>query len=348
MMSAGPEIATASHPPCTRFTHECDFWSWGEGSLRPECCTEHLMELAEFASDLLKRHRIVHWLDYGSLLGAVREGELIRWDGDVDFGMLQHDRAALLGLADEVELAGHHLDQSLPGVIRIVYSDINSSHLDLFLWEVRDGLLLPQDDMSYAWPGMSARLAFPERFLGRLVDVSLYGRHFPAPAPAHEFLRDHRYGPDYDVPTRPILSVGLYPTFDLDEATPAVERLLSHIASRDQRLAQLRSASRWSRHRAFELWQKAALPISPAPGYLREVLDALVSEHSTPTVQALTASAALLDQAIDEFQHPSLWLPFRRAWRRMRRIAEVLLARMQHRPHRAGFPFGVEGAEQLP
>ena len=124
--------------------------------MRPECCTQHLLELMGFTSDLLARHGIVHWLDYGALLGAVREGELIRWDNDVDFSMLQRQEQAVLALSEEIAAADYCLDTSQQGVIRILYSEVNELHVDLFLWEVRDGLLLPLEDTSYAWPGMAS------------------------------------------------------------------------------------------------------------------------------------------------------------------------------------------------
>ena len=313
--------------------------------MRPACCTEHLMELVGFTSDLLARHGIVHWLDYGSLLGAVREGEPIPWDGDADFGILQREEPAVLALAGEVAAAGHRLDTSLQGVIRILYSDANASRVDLFPWEARDGLLLPLEDTDYAWPGMASRLAFPERFIAPLGEVSLHGRHFPAPTPVHEFLRDHRYGPGYATPARPIRSIGLYPSFDIEETTPEVERLIARIAAGDERLAQLRSDSRWSHRRAVELWQKAGLPISPNARRVGAVLIEGSGDHPTATIESLATSVALLEQAIDELEHRSAGLVIRRAGRRMRRIAEVVVASLQRRPHRAGFPFGVETAE---
>jgi hypothetical protein len=52
----------------------------------------------------------------------------------------------------------------------------------------------------------------------------------------------------------------------------------------------------------------------------------------------------LLEQAIEEFEHGSASLGIRRAGRRIRRIAEVLHARVQRRPHGAGFPFGVDSS----
>ena len=84
-----------------------------------------MLELIGFASELLARHSIVHWLDYGALLGAVREGELIPWDPDADFGILQRQEREVLALAEEVTGAGHRLAASDQGVIQIRYSEIN-------------------------------------------------------------------------------------------------------------------------------------------------------------------------------------------------------------------------------
>jgi len=310
--------------------------------VRPECCTQHLLELMGFTSDLLARHGIVHWLDYGTLLGAVREGELIRWDNDVDFSMLQRQEQAVLALSEEIAAADYCLDTSQQGVIRILYSEVNELHVDLFLWEVRDGLLLPLEDTSYAWPGMASRLAFPERFIVPIGEISLHGRRFPAPRSAHEFLRDHRYGPSYATPARSIKSIGLYPSYDIEETTPEIERLIARIAAGDQRLAELRSGSRGSHRRAVELWHKAGLPISPNPARVSALLAQVCADRPTATVETLSRSAALVEQAIDELEHRPPGLVIRKAGRRMRRIAEVVVARLQRRPHRAGFPFGVE------
>jgi hypothetical protein len=292
----------------------------------------------------------VHWLDYGSLLGAVREGELIPWDSDADFGILQRQERAVLALAEEVAAAGHRLERpglwrGHEGVIRILYSDANASQLDLFMWEDRDGMLLPVEGADLAWPGMASRLAFPERFIAPLGEVSLHGRRFPAPAPAHAFLRDHRYGPGYATPAPPIKSVKLYPNFDIAETTPEIERLIARIAATEQRLGQLRSESRWSHRRAVELWQKTGLPIIPNADRVNAVLAQGSGDPPTATIEGLARSVALLEQAIDELQHRSAGLGIRRTGRRMRRVAELVLASLQRRPHGAGFPFGVETSE---
>ena len=41
-----------------------------------------LLDMLVHASSVLSEHNITHWLDFGSLLGAVRNGKIIDWDDD--------------------------------------------------------------------------------------------------------------------------------------------------------------------------------------------------------------------------------------------------------------------------
>jgi len=38
---------------CTKNTFRCDYWNWGDGTVRPPCCTSHLTEMAFVIGDLL-------------------------------------------------------------------------------------------------------------------------------------------------------------------------------------------------------------------------------------------------------------------------------------------------------
>jgi len=321
--------------------------NWGPEVRRPPCCTEHLLELIGFTSDLLARHGIMHWLDWGTLLGVVREGQLIPWDGDADLSILQRDEDAVLALEEEFAAAGHHLERpglwrGHRGVIRIRYSKVNRAHLDLFMWQVCDGVVLPLEGAGEGWPGMAGRLVFPERFITPLGEVSLNGRRVPAPTPVEEFLREHRYGPGWATPAPPMKSMRYYPSFDIAETTPEIDGLIARIAADEQRLSQVASESRRLQGRGPELWVKSGLPISADARRIDAMLAQSPGDSPTATVRGLARSVAVLEQAIEEFEHPSASLAIRRAGRRIRRVAEVLLARAQRRPHRAGFPFGVE------
>jgi len=56
-----------------------------------------LGEWASFGKD----HNIEYWLEYGSLLGAWRDGEIIPWDLDLDIGVMYETMAQLEALCYE-------------------------------------------------------------------------------------------------------------------------------------------------------------------------------------------------------------------------------------------------------
>ena len=183
--------------PCTPDSPRCEFWTWSLDYLRPACCTRHLQEVLGFTEDLLRRHGIFHFLDYGSLLGAVRSQTLIDWDEDADFSCLSSDAAKVKRLEAEVASAGFWMDtREFPHVLRICRSRANLAHADLWFQRLEKGF-------AYSWSLLhEERFRFPVRYLERLGTVTLEGRSHPAPEPVHRFLADHRYGADFMTPRR--------------------------------------------------------------------------------------------------------------------------------------------------
>ena len=322
-------LAGLSKPPrqsgCTRHTKRCDFWNWGPGSLRPACCTDHMKELAFFTEDLLSRHRITHWLDYGSLLGAVREQAFIPWDEDVDFGILARDVDAVRALRPEITRAGFHLATSEPPVIRFTYSAVNMQPLDLFVWQESNGLLRTEAGSEYDWPGMYNRTAFPPSYLDKLDTVRLYGKAFPAPSPVHEFLVHHRYGPDYLVPTR--FWVEGVPDIGPEELTPLVKNLLQQVDQARRRLAELTRRSRLSRFEAWRNWTDAGLPVVPADRFVKEARTQTGSGEPGPVFDQLLTELARVNQAIEDARRPPPRRWITRTRRRVTRAAALIRPR---------------------
>lgn len=313
---------------CTRATARCEFWNWGIGAVRPSCCTEHLLELTAFTHELLARNGIVHWVDYGTLLGAVRDRSLIAWDDDVDFGALEDDAEAIFALKPEIEASGYAVSRPEPAVIRIDYSAVNRANLDIFLWREENGALTSEFDPSYDWPGVEGH-RFPKDYVASLEPVQIGDLSLPAPTPLDRFLVEHRYGPDYMTPARPVLRVWLCPEIPPEKMTPRVKQMLDEIAEKDHRLSELSTRTRFARTRLSKLWQAEAIPLSPPRAAKARLLATIPPEERTETVEHLAGSIVWLDRAVEEFGSPTTISRARQLGRFGFRRAYALFARLR-------------------
>ena len=50
---------------------------------------EHLLKLLLEIDEICKKHDITYFLEYGTMLGAVRHEGFIPWDADVDISMTE-------------------------------------------------------------------------------------------------------------------------------------------------------------------------------------------------------------------------------------------------------------------
>jgi hypothetical protein len=309
--------------PCAAWTRRCDFWNWGPGYVRPQCCTTHLLELTRFTHELLDQYGIFHWLDYGSLLGAVRDGHLVPWDSDVDIGIMETQRDALASLAGEVEAVGHVLDTSDPHVARVKLSNINTQHVDLFYWHTDNGMLTTSYYEGTEWPGMTERQTFPCHYIESLESVVLEDYELPAPSPAGRFLAEHRYGPSYLTPTRPVLDTSRYPDLLPEEITPRLEALLSALSQKESELRNLerKKVGRLLNFGLVELWFRSGLPATPSSRRLERLRGTIGEGADGPSVEQLLSSLAVIEQAVDELTSTSATTRVSRFTRRARKLA---------------------------
>lgn len=296
--------AVSAREPCTRVTPKCDLAA--HGGNRPECCTSHLFETAIFVDELLTRQGIAHWLDWGSLLGAVRDQTLIPWDGDVDFGAVLDDWGPLLDLTAEIQAAGFHL-KFWRKRARIYYSRVNHLGADIYRHERRGAMVhYPTKDPTKR-PEVEHQEAFPASFVETFETVHLYDRPFPAPSPVVPFLVNHRYGPAWKIPLRHIKGI-TYPDLNGEELSPTVERLLQRLSESQDRLLVAKAGLRptrsifWSRH------GDPGLPTLPKSDILDTVLAAILADQRNGVVHELAVTIAAFDQAGSEIETPDLGL----------------------------------------
>ncbi|NXQ32748.1 FKRP protein, partial [Alaudala cheleensis] len=163
-----------------------------EGRWTPPCCLRALRITALHVLAELESAGIRYWLEGGSLLGAVRLGDIIPWDYDVDVGLYREDvpkcrwLAAVLRSGRPVEdPQGFFWEKAAEGeFFRVHFSGTNRLHVDLWPFYPRDGGVMTKD----TWLGHRQDVEFPERFLVPLGSVAFAGAVAKAPNDPRAFL----------------------------------------------------------------------------------------------------------------------------------------------------------------
>lgn len=78
-------------------------------------------ELLRIVCEILEKHNLTYWLDYGTLLGAVRHKGFIPWDDDLDIAMPRRDYNKALDILPD-ELKKYDINFSEPKSKRIAIS----------------------------------------------------------------------------------------------------------------------------------------------------------------------------------------------------------------------------------
>ena len=191
---------------CSRNTVNCTI---RRGIDRPPCCIEGFKNLLFYITDLLDKNDIIYWLDYGTLLGAVRDGELISWDTDVDIGILGTDVEKILGLflndcKSEYDYAVHMVDEEklIPvHHIYVFYSKLNRLSLEISVWATKPGCEWQYDRRWYGKGERASGKAFSKLYIYPCDEIEMYNRKFKCPNKVEQFL-EFRYGLNWRTPAR--------------------------------------------------------------------------------------------------------------------------------------------------
>jgi lipopolysaccharide cholinephosphotransferase len=92
------------------------------------------LRLLDAVDEVCKKHNLSYWLDYGTLLGAVRNGKFIPWDDDIDISMSKEDHQKFLKIAqkefpNDIFLQTHDTDPAYRQMMTKV-RDCNSTFIE--------------------------------------------------------------------------------------------------------------------------------------------------------------------------------------------------------------------------
>ena len=166
------------------------------------------------AKDILERvgrvfesNSLDYWLDYGTLLGYIREGKIIKGDLDLDFGVIMQDSSK--SLKDDLKKEQIYITQQtfVDGILtteQYKYKDIG---FDIFYYR-KEGdkfitnIWLPNDysmPQKVSYKNANGKLYETTFSAFGTKKINFYGVAFNIPKDSDNYLKEH-YGDDYMIP----------------------------------------------------------------------------------------------------------------------------------------------------
>jgi len=201
---------------CLRFQYQTKCEIGKTPPDQPPCALDILKELIESLTEAMEKAQIVHWISYGTLLGALRNKTIIPWTSDVD--IVVHSQEVFKQIGSKLKRTGvlekngfmFFYDKSYPELGRVCITDKSAKYKR---WEK----IVTEDSMYYnayvyadIYEGLDVggdkymvKFGPPCRFnkndIFPLTKVQLYDRMMFSPKNYTNYLTQI-YGPDFMQP----------------------------------------------------------------------------------------------------------------------------------------------------
>lgn len=192
--------------PCTRETETCPVTH--DYTPLNDCCKNIILDTLQYLCKKLEDNNIHYWLDYGTLLGAIRDKKFIPWDRDADIGILEEDEDKLRSLfpefiKDRYHPTNYQLENGLYSSHFQLHASIkNNRHVCIFSW-YKDGDMLRRSN----YIGMRSAVGtdakkggdFPFEWVKDRTIIEFEGNNYYAPLYPIKMCV-HRYGEKWETP----------------------------------------------------------------------------------------------------------------------------------------------------
>lgn len=170
----------------------------------PQCCVGHVTQIFADLAEAFRKEKVTWWIDYGSILGAVRNGGQIPHDKDGDAGVLEEEKETVMRAIDRLEKQGYFVIRkerqsgtfAAGNSVKVCMSRLNRTNVDLFFWH-QNGEVFTRHNWctvdQYKGRDVPKDKLFPTK------PIAYEGMTLPGPADP-EWMCEHRYGPDWRTP----------------------------------------------------------------------------------------------------------------------------------------------------
>lgn len=153
-----------------------------------------LRRILKDTAEVLQQHGVSYWADFGTLLGLVRDGDVILGDKDVDLCVLEIDRPRVLAVEADLVARGYRLTGEGGAARKLmrVFDRSTPFYADIYPYaqhgETLKSVLDPRDDA-------------PASLVMSRTTVDFQGVVVSIPREAERLL-EYRYGPAFKTPRR--------------------------------------------------------------------------------------------------------------------------------------------------
>ncbi len=159
------------------------------GASHPEVVARQLGRLFITTNAFLRDAGVDYWLAFGTLLGQYRDGQIIRGDMDVDFGLCESEYPRVKAAASHLPPGFRLHDTSARHLGPKLYVEWDGWEADLYFYRAQKGWLLPIEQSRF--PGDRSRI--PDELVFPLQSATFLSQETRLPARPRELL-EHHYG----------------------------------------------------------------------------------------------------------------------------------------------------------